>query len=867
MWLLRLALASLRALVRRDVIAGEIREEMEFHLHMREEDLRGRGLSPDEARRAASRRFGNLAMMQDRGYDVRGGGVMETVIQDLRYSLRLLVRQPTFSAMAIGTLALAMGVATALFSVIDAAMLRPLPFPQPEQIVSGAVRMDLDGRVIHPLASVADMRRWEDAGIFSAMAAWSNVPWGSVLDRPRPERVNAREVTEGYLAVHGVVPILGRDFTVADTTAGAPPIVMLSHAYWQSRLGNDPAVIGGGLRYDDVSATIVGVLPAGFYPDVALWRPMRVDATQAERRGRPFVYGRLRPGITIADAERRLSAITPVDTRRAQDGAEPALGEHVRLTSVLDQTIGGYQRTVAVLAAAAGLIMLIACVNIAGLLLARGAARRTELAVRSSLGAGRLRLIRQMLIESVTLSLAGGVIGTFLAWFSLNALVTILPMTLPPGSVAEVNVRVLGACAVLAVATGVAFGLAPARRLSRAEVGAAARGARGQGSALSRRGGQYLIGAEVALAVVLVVGAGLMIRSFARLTSVDLGFDPDAVVAFNVAPVATDPAVHARYYPDLLRAIQALPGIAAAGAVDHFALGGTAISMGVSVDGHSIVSGVRQVLPGYFEAMGMPLRHGRFRSLGDGAAGGSFAVINESAFRRLFPDGSIDSGLTVGKTTLDVIGVVADVLHGGPAKETQAEVFIPFNPTGSPSQMALGMTVVVRPHGRLTNLAGDLRRTAESVGPAVLVGDIRSGSDWFSDRVATPRHRTALLGLLGALGLALALVGVFSMTASAVARRTREIGVRMALGARPVDVVRRMVWDAGCPVSLGIVVGLGVAYYATRVVQSFLFETTAHDPATLAAVAVLMGIAALAAAWIPARRAALVDPVATLRAE
>jgi predicted permease len=466
------------------------------------------------------------------------------------------------------------------------------------------------------------------------------------------------------------------------------------------------------------------------------------------------------------------------------------------------------------------------------------------------------------------LSLAGTAIGAFLAWVSLNALVTILPMTLPPGSTAEVNLRVLAASAVLAVVTGLVFGLAPALRLSRAEVGAAARSGREDGSGLSRRGGQYLIGAEVALAVVLVVGAGLMIRSFARLTSVDLGFDPDALVAFKVAPVATNPTVHAQYYSELLRAIRALPGVAAAGAVDHFALGGTSVLMGMFAEGNAAGVGVRRVLPGYFEAMGMRLRHGRLPSPANGADDDSFAVLNESAFRALFPDGSIGGRLMLGKTTtLNVIGVVADVHHGGPERERGPEAFIAFRPTGTPADLALGMTVVVRPRGPQANLARDLRRTAESIGPSVVVEEIRPGREWLSDRMATPRHRTTLLGLLGALALGLALVGVFSMTASAVARRTREIGVRMALGARPVSLVHRIVWDAGWPVLFGIAGGLGAAYYATRVVQSFLFETTPHDPATLAAVAMLMGIAALVAAWIPARRAAYVDPVATLRTE
>jgi predicted permease len=368
--------------------------------------------------------------------------------------------------------------------------------------------------------------------------------------------------------------------------------------------------------------------------------------------------------------------------------------------------------------------------------------------------------------------------------------------------------------------------------------------------------------AEVALAVVLVLGAGLMIRSFARLTSVDLGFDPDGVVAFRVVPVDADPTVHAQYYANLLQAIRALPPVEAAGAVDLFALHGN--SMGVIASGE-VKSGVdlRQVLPGYLEAMGFRLRQGRFPTAADGDTA---AVINESASRALFPNGPVGR-LTIVSRTFDVVGVIADSLHGGPARRARPEAFVPWWGAHT-SYLGNGMTIVVRPVGRWSaDLAAVLRQTAESVGPRVLVDTARPGRAWFGDLVATPRHRMTLLGLLGASGLALALVGIFSTIAYAVARRTREVGIRMALGARPTQVVGRIVRDAGWPVLVGVAGGLGAAFYASRVVQSFLFETTPHDPVTFAVVAALMAITALAAAWLPARRAARVDPVAVLRVE
>jgi predicted permease len=793
---------------------------------------------------------------------------VQSVIQDVLGAGRFLRRQPGFTTVVVLTVALAIGLATALFSVIDAAVLRPLPFPEPEQIVQATVRTRRVGfgdRVFHQSPSLDELRNWQEAGVFTAIAAWDFGFADAIIESPVTDRGQVRDITEGYLAVHQVAPLLGREFSAADTAAGAEPIVMLGHSSWQQKLGADPHIVGSRIRYDRTTATVVGVLPAGFHPDVTLWRPMRLDAERATFRGSTgTVYGRLRAGISMDDAARRLSAVTPAeDGRSPAGGAGPDIEGRVQLASVLDETVGRYRTTVAVLAGAVGLIVLLACVNVAGLLLARGSSRQSELAIRASIGAGRLRLMRQLLIEAVVLSLAGGLAGTFVAWLSLDALLAILPLTLPPGTTAGLNLRVLGAAVGLAFLTGLVFGLWPALRLSRVDVGSAlARGARRHTSALSQRGGQTLMAAEVALAVVLVLGAGLMIRSFARLTSVDLGFDPDAVVAFRVVPVDADPTVHGQYYENLLQAIRALPRIEAAGAVDLFALHGDSVAVGASGEVKSGVA-IRQVLPGYLEALGFRLRQGRFPTAEDGNA---VAVINESASRALFPNGVAGQHLTVLGRTFDVVGVIADSRHGGPARRPQGEAFLPVGT--HKAFLGNGVTFVVRPTGPWSaDLAITLRQTAEKIGPRVLVDTPRPGRAWFSDLVATPRQRMTLLGLLGGCGLLLALVGIFSTIAFAVTRRTREIGVRMALGARPAQVVRRMVRDAGWPVLIGVASGLAAAFYASQVLQSFLFETTPHDPGTFIATGLFSVAVALAAAWLPARRAARIDPVTVLRAE
>jgi predicted permease len=527
-----------------------------------------------------------------------------------------------------------------------------------------------------------------------------------------------------------------------------------------------------------------------------------------------------------------------------------------------------------IIAGAVALILLIACVNVAGLLVARGAARQSELAVRAALGAGRGRIVRQLLTENVMLAAAGGAVGLLLAWLSLDAIVANLPMSLPSNSLITLNLNVLGATAALLVPTAMLFGLAPALRLSRVRLGSAlARGGRQGTSSLSRRGSQLLIAAEVTLAVVLVMGAGLMLRSFARISAVDLGFNPAGLVTMEVLPLDDNPAVHKSYYAALLDRLRTTPGVAAVGLVDNFALGGGTAYTSLNAEGKSVSSSVFDVLPGYFETIGATLRDGRLLTDVDYASGFRGVVVNEAAARLMFPDGpAVGRQFTRSRETetWTVPGVIADLRHGGPLRPPTrdmdaSQVFFPLEPQAG--DLIQAMMIVVRPDGQVPNLAEQLRSAAQAIGPRVLVERIRSGDDWFGDRVITPRRRTVLLGLLGGLGLVLTLVGVFGMTAYAVARRTTEIGVRMAFGARPGQVVGTMVRDSAIPIVVGTALGLGAAVMATRVIQTFLFETTPTDALTFAAVAITLTGTGCLAALIPALRASKVDPVTTLRAD
>ena len=798
---------------------------------------------------------------------------MQALLPDVRYAIRRLLRQRGTSIVEALTLALGIGASTAIFSVVDAAMLRPLPYPDPEQLVRINVEITRpDGRASLPTPSMADMRLWQQAdAVFSAVAGWGSAFRGRIVDGPEPARIEVGQFTEAYLSMHGVTPLLGRDFTREDTEPGAPAVALLGYGYWQSRYAGRRDVIGETIRLDDGAATIVGVLPASFSADTPVSRPLQIPTDEVTRRGtgRVTVYARLRPGVSVDRAAAELSA--RMAGQPLPDGSDrPA---RAVVDSRLESTVGRYRTTVAILAGAVGLILLLACVNVAGLLLARGAARRSELALRASLGAGRPRLIRQLLTESLVLALAGGGAGVLLAWLCLDAIVANIPMSLPSDTAVTLNLRVLAGTAALLVPTVLLFGLAPALSLSRVRLGPAlARGERQPGAALTRRGGQVLIATEVALAVVLVAAAGLMLRSFARLHAVDLGFDPDGLVTMEVLPLDRDPAAHKAYYSALVERVRTVPGVASAGLVDNFPLGDGTSFTSFRGSGDPVGVSFFGTLPNYFGTIDVALSEGRLPTDADYASGLRGAVINEAAASALFPDGPA-VGREVSTSFGDpepwtVLGVIGDLRHGGPLgprSENYPQVFLPLEPTEFDLNHA--MMVVLRPRGRAPDLGNRLREAARSIGPRVLVERVRTGNDWFGDRVVTPRRRTVLLSLLGGLGLVLALVGVFGMTAYAVERRTAEIGVRMALGARPGRVVAIMVRDSAVPIVIGTLLGLGGAALATRVIESFLFETTPTDPATFAAVALALVAAGTLAALVPATRAARVDPVTTLRAE
>jgi len=867
--------ARLRGLFHRDAVAGEIREELEFHVRMRAEDYERTGTPPPLAIKQAQKRFGNLALWQDHGYDVRGGGFMETIVQDLKYGARLLIRQPGFSLVAILTLALGIGLTTAITSVIDAALLHPLPYPKPEELVHLTVSIPRPDRPTpsrYGLSAldVDTIRNTDNPPV--EIARWDTAD-EMIADGLQPERLRGYEIDAHYLGLFGVVPHRGRGIQEADTLEGAPRVVVIGHGYWQRRFAGKDDVIGQQLRLDNESYEIVGVLPPGFYRTTPLWLPLRTSAAAFARRGSGVSnYARMRSGLTVEQAS---SELTRILSGIKEDGTAAPAGWFVYVETLLARNTSGYWTTGNILLGAAGLILLIACVNVAGLLLARGATRMHEVAIRASIGAGRTRLVRQLLTESLLLAAAGTAVGLLLAWWTLDALVRNIPLPLSTNAPASLNPRVLGVSVILTLVTGVLFGLAPALRLSRVRVsGALARGNRRSGAALSRRGGRWLIGVEVALALVLVTGAALMIKSFNRMMSVDLGFKPESFVTVQASPSEFKAPVFASYYTSLINTIRQWPDVEAVGAVNHLPLMGTSQYGRITTDGGKAVSlTIRRMTAGYFEALGLEPVQGRLPTVAEYASGRPVAIVNQRAAKQLFPEGPVAGRvITLANQAVEVIGVVPDLKNQGaddrnmPASMRESvELFAMYHP--APADRPEPMVVVVRPRANAAALVERLRQAAQSAGPRTIIDRIRTGEEWQDATVVTPRRRTVLLSLLGGLGLLLTLIGVFGMTAYAVARRTQEIGVRMAFGASARDVVREMVRDAAWPVAIGMTVGLVGAWGATRVISTFLFDTTPTDVPAFAAAAALLAFAALVAVWIPARRAALVDPVTSLRSE
>ena len=804
---------------------------------------------------------------------------MDTLQQDLKYAVRRLMRAPGFTAVAVLTLALGIGANAAIFSVVHGILLKPLPYHEPDRLValyhlSEGQRASMSG------PNFTDLKNRTQ----TLSGAGAYVTYRTILTgRGDPTRLNAAQVTTDLFDVLGVRPALGRGFVSSDSMPGNSSAVILAHGTWQERFGGDPGVVGQSVTLDGESKQVVGVMPPGFsYPaDRTLWTP--IEHTEAFLSGQRSAWsltgvGRVKEGIPLQQAEAEVETIG-----RQLEAQYPADNERVGFVAVpmLEALVGDVRTAVLVLLGAVGFVLLIACANVANLLLARSAAREGEIAVRAALGARRSRLVRQLLTESVLLSLAGAALGLLLAVWAVELLIGLAPASIPRLDDVHVDRVVLGFTAALAILTGAIFGIAPALHSTRTGLaGSLKDGGRGAvtSRARARTRGALVIG-EMAVAIVLLAGAGLLIRSFVRLAAVDPGFKPDRVLAFDVSlPEGTyaEEARQVAFFRQLLARLQSTPGVNAAGATLALPLSGTNIIFSFSVTGRPPVPvaqqptiQVRIASADYFRAVGIPLQRGRFFSPTDRAGSTPVALITESAARDHFPGEDPlgkqivlgwrrDGGLVNG----EVIGVVSDVKEGGLAAPAAPQIYLLHDQWPLPF-----MTMVLKTTVPPLSIADAARSAVHDLDPALPVTNVRTLDQVVSRSIAQPRFYMLLLTAFAAVALILAAVGIFGVLSYVVAQRAREIGIRMALGAGQRSVVVLVVRQAMTLSVAGALIGLCGTYYVTRALNTLLFATSRSDATVLGGAAGLLLLVAFVASYIPARRATRVDPVIALRSE
>jgi predicted permease len=786
----------------------------------------------------------------------------------------LLRRDRLFAVAAVSILAVGLGAAVAVLSIADVVFFRPVPHPNPEGLFEIVLEArSTEGTVERTSPSIGEVRHWvSTTHAFSHLAAWQ---FGTALvidDGQRQERVSAfniRQVTERYFDMLGVGPHVGRTFTIADMADGAEHVVMLGHGYWQRRYGGDPGAVGRLITLQRERTRIVGVLPAGFYDgerltdSVELWLPLRRSRFgQFGRDTSLYVTGRLRPGGDVTAAARELTEAT--NRLSEETGALPPAAAHLTPFAEAARLHVNFWN-LGLLSWAVAMILALGCVNIASLLLARSIVRSKELMIRTSLGATRFRLFRLMLAESLLLSVLGGALGVVLAWFSVNLIVANVVALLPVNTEAVLGWRVLALAAGLAIMVGALVGWVPALRLARVNGAGLIHSDRMPVTQLSGRTGRWLVGIQVALAIVLLNCAGVMLRSVMGLLTTDPGFDPDRSVIVRVS--AIDPAIAektAQYLPALLQSVRDLPHVEAAGVVDRTS--GGYMRQTASAGGRTVPVSVRRVVPGFFEALGVPLRRGRLPVAPDLAPDAPRAVISEALANDLFPGRSAVGDLVqVGGVRPEIVGVVDDVNFAAPYGSAQPEVYLV---TGQ-AYAGYGPALIVRPRGGSLTLAENIRKQVDAVAPGLIVDGVQTFREhlWSFDAVGVRRQQTTMLVVFAGVALLLALVGVFGITLNVVARRAPEVAVRLALGETPAGAVRLVVTDTMKGVGAGVFMGFAATIPASRLVEGLLFQVSPVDAPTLAAVAAAMATAALAAAWLPSRQMSRMAPGAILKAE
>ncbi|HEX6201681.1 MAG TPA: ABC transporter permease [Thermoanaerobaculia bacterium] len=868
----------------RAALAVELEAEMEHHVAACADALVDEGWEPEAARREALRRFGDpgavrrecSAIDRDRARRVTLADSLFALAHDVRLAARQLARTPALTVLAAVTLAVGIGATTSIYGIFHAVLLRPLPVDEPERVVF--VWEDWEGGFSE--VSAGNFDEWRrGTSSFDAMAAMKGASL-NLAGGGEPERVAGLQVTAGWFDLLGAAPRHGRTFRPEEDVPGRDAVAVMSHELWQRRFGGDRAVVGREMRIDGRVRTIVGVMPPDFDPlawDVDLWVPMAFSAERLAMLDEHsyWVVGRLARGVPREQAQQELRAIS---TRLQEAAFDNQRETRAHVAGVVDSLVEGYRTPLLVLLGAVLLVLVIACANVTNLLLARGAARAREMAIRTALGSPRRRLVRMMLTESAVLAVPAGLLGLGLAAAGIRALVALAPPNVPRLDGASLDAPVVAVAVLLSFAACLLAGLAPAWRASRGNPQQVlVEGTAGAGGGRDRvRGG--LIAAEVGLSLALLIGAGLLIRSGIEMARVDPGFDVEGVVTVRLTLSSTrypEPPQVTAAFEEIVEAARALPGVASASLTNRVPMGsGPDSSNGLLPEGvpfspEAVVqSQLRLVTPQHFETLGLELLRGRGFTAADHAGAQRVMVLSETAARRLFPNEEA-IGQRVGCCDPElktVVGVVRGTRPWNLATEPPPEFYLPLAqaPPDAWRWLQNTMDLVVRSERQPEAVVAALGDALRRIDPELPLYDVATLEERVGRSLAGARFNTFLLAVLGAIGLLLAAVGIYGTVAHGVEQRRREIGVRMALGATPRHAVRLMVWRTLPALVAGLAVGLAAAAASGRVLEEQLFGVAAADPATWAAVVAVLAAVALAASFLPARRAARVDPATTL---